>query len=71
MTRFAVVIERDPSTGLYVGDVLGLPGAHSQAESMEELRLNLREVLELLKEDGPLTWQSEFVGVEQLQLAEA
>lgn len=71
MTRVTVVIERDPGTGLYVGYVPGLPGVHSQAESLEELRLNLKEVLELLREDGPLIWQSEFIGVEQLQLAEA
>ncbi len=67
--RFTVIIEKDPDTGLYVGYVPGLPGAHSQGESLEELRLNLKEVLEMLLEDGPPTLQSEFVGVEQLQLA--
>ncbi len=69
MMRFAVIIEKDPDTGLYVGYVPGLPGAHSQGESLEELRVNLKEVLEMLLEDGPLTLQSEFIGVEQLQLA--
>lgn len=48
MRDFTAVIERDPETGLYVGYVPGLPGAHTQAKTLEELDANLREVLELL-----------------------
>jgi len=33
--------------------VPGFPGGHSQAESLDELSDNMREVLELLLEDGP------------------
>lgn len=67
--RFTVIIEKDPDPGLYVGHIPGLPGARSQAASLEELRVNLREVLEMFREDGGLALESEFVGVEQLQLA--
>jgi len=34
---FTAVVERDTDTGLYVGHVPGFPGAHSQAESLDEL----------------------------------
>lgn len=48
-----VVVEQCPETGLYVGDVPGFPGAHSQGETMDELKENLREVIAMLLEDGP------------------
>jgi predicted RNase H-like HicB family nuclease len=49
---YTVVVERSPETGLFVGFVPGLPGAHTQAESLDELNANLREVLPLILEDG-------------------
>lgn len=52
MKTYAAVIERDADTGLYVGWVPGFPGAHSQGETLDELHGNLREVIELLLEDG-------------------
>lgn len=50
---FTAVIERDPETGLLVGYVPGFAGAHSQGETLDELQRNLREVIEMLLEDGP------------------
>ncbi len=52
MRGFTAVIERCPDTGLYVGYVPGFPGAHSQAETLDELHRNLQEVIEMLLEDG-------------------
>ena len=52
MRTYTAVIERCPDTGLYVGYVPGFPGAHSQAETLDELNANLREVVEMLLEDG-------------------
>ena len=69
MTKFTAVIERDADTGLYVGWVPGFPGAHSQGQSMEELRANLREVIEMLLEDGTPTLESVFVGTETVEVA--
>ena len=48
----SAVVERCPDTGLYVGHVLGSSGVHSQATTLEELNANLREVIELLLEEG-------------------
>ena len=52
MRTFTAVFERDPDTGLLVGNVPGFAGAHSQGTSMAELHRNLREVIEMLLEDG-------------------
>ncbi len=30
----------------------GFPGAHSQAETLDELNANLKEVIEMLSQDG-------------------
>ena len=64
MRTFTAVIERDPETGLFVGYIPGFPGAHSQGETLEELNGNLREVLELLLEDGEPQLEGEFVGTQ-------
>ena len=64
MRTFTSVIERDPETGLFVGYIPGFPGAHSQGKTLEVLNQNLREVLELLLEDGEPQLDSEFVGTQ-------
>ena len=69
MRIFNVVIERDPDTNLYVGYVPGWPGAHSQGETVDELKHNLHEVLGMLLEDGEPRLESDFVGVQTIQLA--
>ena len=69
MKTFSVVVERDPDTGLYVGHVPGWPGAHSQGASLDELLKNLREVVEMLLEDGDPKLESEFVGVQTIRVA--
>lgn len=69
MRTFSVVVERDPDTGLYVGHVPGWPGAHSQGATLDELRQNLREVVEMLLEDGEPKMEAEFVGIQIIQVA--
>lgn len=64
MREFTAVVERDAETGLLVGYVPGFPGAHSQAETREELTQNLREVITMLLEDGEPELEAEFVGIQ-------
>jgi predicted RNase H-like HicB family nuclease len=68
MRTFTAVIERCPDTGLYVGYVPGLPGAHSQGQTIDELNVNLAEVIELLLQDGEPVLESEFVGTQTVQV---
>jgi len=69
MWTHTVVIERDPDTRLLVGYVPGFPGAHSQAETLDELQANMREVIEMLLEDGEPTIEGEFVGTQLVSVA--
>ena len=69
MKSFTAVVERDPQTGLFVGYVPGFPGAHSQATSLDELQSNLKEVIEMLLEDGDPGLQAEFVGTQTIKVA--
>ena len=69
MRIFNVVVERDPDTCVYVGYIPGWPGAHSQGESLDELRRNLQEVVEMLLEDGDPHLEPEFVGIQTIQVA--
>jgi predicted RNase H-like HicB family nuclease len=52
MRTYTAVVERCPETGIYVGYVPGFPSAHSQGDTLDELHENLREVIEMLLEDG-------------------
>jgi len=70
MRTFNAVIERDPDSGLYVGRVPGWPGAHSLGSSLDELERNLREVVEMLLEEGDPQLESEFVGVQTIRVAQ-
>lgn len=71
MYRMVGYIERDPETTLYVAVVPGIPGAHTQAETLDELQKNLKEVLELCLEEmtkEELERLPEFVGVQQVEV---
>jgi len=66
---FTAVIHRCPETRLYLAFVPGFPGAYTQAESLDELCANLRDVITLLLENGGTRVHSEFVGVQTLAIA--
>ena len=68
MRSFTAVVEKCPDTGLYVGYVPGFPGAHSQAETLDELQTNLREVIEMLMEEGEPKLEAEFIGTQTLMV---
>ncbi len=67
MTRqFDVVVERD-SEGFFVASVPALPGCHTQAKSLDELMIRIREAVELcLETQGQPTENLDFVGVQRI-----
>jgi predicted RNase H-like HicB family nuclease len=71
MKTFSAYVEWDPDTELYIGTIPGIPGAHTQAATLDELRRNLKEVLELCLEEygGSLEDLPRFVGLQQIEVA--
>jgi predicted RNase H-like HicB family nuclease len=69
MRTFTAVVEKDSDTALYVGYVPGFPGAHTQAETLDELQANLQEVIGMLLEEGEPHIEAEFVGIQQVVVA--
>jgi len=49
--KFMAIVAKDKENGNYIGIIPQVPGAHTEGESLEELRKNLQEVLELCLED--------------------
>jgi predicted RNase H-like HicB family nuclease len=50
--KLSAIVERCQDTGFYVGFIPGLQGAHTQAETLDELNQNLRKLLKCcLKQD--------------------
>lgn len=47
--QFSVIIEQD-SEGMYVASVPSLPGCHTQAGSLDELSVRVKEAAELCLE---------------------
>ncbi len=67
MTRqFDVVVEKD-SDGYFVASVPALPGCHTQAKSLDELMVRIREAIALcLESQGAPTEDLDFVGVQRV-----
>ncbi len=68
---FTAYLEWDTETNLYVGSIPGIPGAHSQGATLDELHQNLKEVLVLCLEEykGSIEDLPNFVGTQQIEIA--
>jgi predicted RNase H-like HicB family nuclease len=49
--QFTAYIEKDTESGMYIGIVPVLTGAHTYAETIDELQVRLKEVVELCLEE--------------------
>jgi predicted RNase H-like HicB family nuclease len=66
--EYSVVVERDED-GWYVASVPTLPGCHTQARSLDELMVRIREAIEVCLEAGDEPTSLEFVGVQRVSVA--
>ncbi len=69
---FTAYIEKDMESGMYIGVVPGLSGAHTCAESIDELHEKLREVITLCLEEmdrDDIEKLPIFAGVSQIEVA--
>ena len=67
---FTAYVEYDAETKFYVGTIPGIPGAHTQGATLDELHENLKEVLSLCLEKNPgfLDERAKFVGTQQVEV---
>ncbi len=67
--QFDVIVEKD-SAGYFVASVPALPGCHTQAKSLDELMVRIREAIELCLEgqDGPPE-SLDFIGIQRITVA--
>ena len=69
---FTAHIEQDIESGYFVATVPSVPGAHTQAKSLDELTVRLKEVLELCLEQMPAEEKNDiprFFGTQQIAVA--
>ncbi len=67
--QFDVVIEKDEE-GVYIASVPQLPGCHTDATSLDELMVEIREAIELcLEVEGNEAGNLEFVGIQRVTIA--
>ncbi len=70
--KFTAQVIKDDEVGQYIGLVPGLPGAHTQGSTLDELNANLKEVVELCLEeltDDEIKNLPDFVGIQQISVA--
>jgi predicted RNase H-like HicB family nuclease len=70
-SKIVAFIEKDIESGCYVAIVPGISGAHTQADTLDELNVRLKEVLELCFEEmspDEIELIPEFVGVQQVEV---
>ena len=65
--NFTVVIEKDKD-GWLVADVPELEACHTQAKTMDELLKRVKEVIELCLEEQGEVPQTDFVGVQVVEV---
>ena len=64
--EFSVIIERD-TEGYYVASVPALRGCHTQATSLDELMVRVREAIDLcLEVQGDDVEPLDFVGIQKI-----
>ena len=67
--QFTMIIARDPESGWLVGDIVELPGCHTEAPDLASLDAAMREAIELYLEttelDEPLP---DFVGTWRIDI---
>ncbi|NLD98132.1 MAG: type II toxin-antitoxin system HicB family antitoxin [Synergistaceae bacterium] len=66
--QFSVIIERNQD-GYYVASVPVLRGCHTQAKSLDELSVRIKEAIELcLEVEDNDAERLEFIGVQQVSV---
>jgi len=68
MKKYNILIEKDEA-GWYISEVVGLPGCHTQAKSIDQLIERTKEAIKAYigTEQEPEV-SEEFVGIQQIEV---
>ena len=66
--KYSVVIEQDKLDGGYIAYVPSLKGCYTQADTLDELRNNILEAIEISEEEVPV---STLFGIWELEVNNA
>ena len=69
---YTAYIEKDAESGLYIGVVPGITGAHTCADSIDELQIRLREVISLCLAEmdaEEIKKLPDFAGISRIEVA--
>jgi len=70
--NYTAYIERDVESGMYIGSVPGITGAHTFAETIDELQVKLKDVISLCLEsmdEEDISNIPVFAGISQIEVA--
>ncbi len=70
--KFTAEITRDNEVNQYIGIIPGLPGAHTQAPTLDKLYKNLQDVVQLCLQEmskEEIKNLPEFIGFQQISVA--
>jgi predicted RNase H-like HicB family nuclease len=68
MVEFNIIIEQDED-GYFVSEVVGLPGCHTQAKSIDELLKRTKEAISLyLKCTNMQQVKEKFIGLRKIEI---
>lgn len=63
---FNIIVEQDENSW-FISEVVGLPGCHTQAKTLDELMIRTKEAISLyLKCKKPVQIKERFIGLQQL-----
>jgi predicted RNase H-like HicB family nuclease len=66
--KFTIIIEKDQDDWL-VSEVVGLPGCHTQAKTIDQLIERTKEAIQAyLEDEKELIIFPEFIGVQQVEV---
>lgn len=68
MVTFNVIVEKDED-GMFISEVVGLPGCHTQGKTLDELMENTKEAISLyLKCKKVDLGNTKFFGLQQIEI---
>ncbi len=68
--NYTVYIEKDED-GVYVGSIPALAGCHAGGNTIVEMLRELKKVVKLCERNSDLSTKMKFVGIQNLEIANA